>query len=82
MLPAESKDGVKWEKKGPVIKPNRENDGAYDRGGLGLTGIAEVDGEIWLPTFGVSRIIKASLDTDTDVGWQQPLGTEDSACPT
>ena len=76
MLPPESMDGVRWEKKGPVIKPNREDDGAYDRGGLGLTGIGEVDGEIWMP------IIKASLGISTDVGWQQLLNREDSACPT
>ena len=81
MLPAESKDGVKWEKKGPVIKPNREDDAAYDRGGLGLTGIAEVDGEIWLPTFGVSRIIKVRLHTSVAADWQQQSHHMDPACP-
>ena len=57
---AESKDGLSWQKKGPVIMRNRTDDAAWDRGGLALEGVSVINGKLWLPMHGVAKIHKVS----------------------
>ncbi len=68
LLPAESKDFVEWEKKGPVIEPG-PGEGDFDSGGVGLTSVGWIDEEVWMPTFGIEKLAQVSRCTP-----QLPLG--------